>query len=69
MPMGEVQAVMSQVRGAVWGGKVGWGVVLVVLVVVGVGVGVIFKDCGVTWLIGRMKLVVEVEDRSCVIES
>ena len=25
MPMGEVQAVMSQVRGAEWGGKVGSG--------------------------------------------
>ncbi len=38
MPMGEVQAVMSQVRGAEWWGKVGWAALVLVLVELGVGV-------------------------------
>lgn len=49
MPMGEVQAVMSQVRGVVWGGKVGWGglvVIVVVVVVVGAGVIVVMGGGG-----------------------
>ena len=49
MPMGEVQAVMSQVRGAEWGGKVGgggWcGFVL------RAGGGVIFGGGGWAWLV------------------
>lgn len=51
MPMGEVQAVMSQVRGAECGGKVGregW----VVLVGVGVGVGVIVRVAERAYLSG-----------------
>lgn len=43
MPMGEVQAVMSQVRGAGWGGKVGFGRRAWEVVVV-VEVGAIVRD-------------------------
>ncbi len=48
MPMGEVQAVMSQVRGAEWWGKVGWAAL--VLVLVGLGVGVIVRGEEAAWL-------------------
>ena len=49
MPMGEVQAVMSQVRGAVWGGKVGGGGWCGF--VVGPGGGVIFGGALGAWLV------------------